>query len=344
MMADRDKGGDAAARKEFINSLKKACTRHLATNMKDAKVYHEHNVWKAVARALTREERDIKWQELLQVAPRQAEWLGRLEPNLWQTCEIVAHGFRSFGATTNNVGESTGFALLKTSPGTLCIRERSPPDCIHGLLDFLVKQSTRLRRSVTEGAGFMFIEPAIRLHVQERTQAPYYTVVQNGIGKWRVERNDKYRLVTFQAASEFGMLCECNLSFDRRVKCRHILAVELAEPDLCTTAPISSFYAMDRYAAAFQNYSLSMPSQNEMQEIGPGNFPSFIKPPIVKKGRGRPKKLRHRKWFESLRRAQRMVCNDAGDPNARACTICRVFGHNKRNCPDKELFKVESQS
>lgn len=78
-------------------------------------------------------------------APMQAQRLSQLDPLIWQTCELIQLGYSSFGATTSNVAESTGFKLLTRPPGKLSIRESSPGDCILRLCELLCEQSTKER-------------------------------------------------------------------------------------------------------------------------------------------------------------------------------------------------------
>jgi hypothetical protein len=115
--ADSEKGEISAFNTVFPEGHLTKCCRHLTPNMKDAKIYQDNVIWKEVAAALTFETRDEKWKKLYKIAPLQAEWLGRLDRTQWQTSEMLALGFSTFGATTNNIAESTGFKLLARPNG-----------------------------------------------------------------------------------------------------------------------------------------------------------------------------------------------------------------------------------
>ena len=87
------------------------------------------------------EELDVHCQKLLKEAPTQAAWLERsLLLHQWQQCEMLLLGHATFGSSTNNIAESTGFNLLVRPVGELSVREPGPADAIRGLCEILCKQ------------------------------------------------------------------------------------------------------------------------------------------------------------------------------------------------------------
>ena len=344
-MGDRDKGEKHAVEVEFPGASLSACCRHLIPNMREAHVFEDRYTWLKVAEALTREERDAQWNELQNKAPRQATWLERnLRPHQWQQCEMLLLGHATFGSSTNNIAESTGFKLLVRPVGELSVRERGPADAIRGLCEILCKQSAKKRSLVSKVCETKYTEKAIRLLFIEQREAMYYQVTSNGPNVFRVQRNNKFRDVMLCQSAELGAICSCMLPEAWRFKCRHILATEAHVTFLKNYPCISQLWSTDHFKNAFHDQELSMPMPHEIHSAGVGPFPKEIKAPLFKKARGRPRKKRLRKWFEGLRR--KMAKKDGRDPNhnVRSCTLCRCAGHDKRNCPARQFFSSQTMA
>ncbi len=344
-MGDRDKGEKHAVEQEFPGASLSACCRHLIPNMREARVYEDRYLWLKVAQSLTREERDAHWQELLKTAPKQAAWLERsLLPHQWQQCEMLLLGHATFGSSTNNIAESTGFKLLVRPVGELSVRERGPADAMRGLCEILCKQSAKKRSLVPTICEIQYTEKAIQLLFIEQQEAMYYQVSSNGPNVFRVQRNNKFRDVMLSQTSEFGAICSCMLPEAWRYKCRHILATQAHVTLLKNYPSISQLWSTDHFKNAFHDQELSMPTPHEIQSAGVGLFPSEIKAPPFKKTRGRPRTKRLRKWFEGLRR--KMAKRDGRDPsaNVRCCKLCRRAGHDKRTCPARQSFSSQTMA
>ena len=123
-----------------------------------------------------------------------------------------------------------------------------------------------------------------------------------------------------------------------RIKCRHILATEEHVPQLKSYESISEIYSSLHFKTAFENYELSLPTPQEIQAAGTGPFPPIVQAPQIKRGRGRPRIKRLRKWYEGLRR--KAAIKDGIDPmeKRRCCKLCRRIGHDRRTCPERQRF------
>ncbi len=135
----------------------------------------------------------------------------------------------------------------------------------------------------------------------------HYTVSTNDIDVFRVQSNNKLRDVVLSEHAEFGALCSCLLPEAWRIKCRHILATEEYVPQLKNYECISDIYLTQHFKTAFENYELSLPTPQEIQAAGIGDFPPIVLAPRIKRGGGRPRTKRLRKWYEGLRRKAVMV-------------------------------------
>jgi hypothetical protein len=207
----------------------------------------------------------------------------------------------------------------------------------------MCKQSATKRRNCEIVSRYQYTENPIRLFHIQREEAQHYTVTPNGINIWRTTRNAKYREVTISLESAFGIECGCLMTKDLHVKCRHILAVEREYPQLVKSGPIGKMYSSALFVSAFSSYSIAMPSTEEIAAAGPGEFPAIVTAPHMKRTRGRPRVKRLRKWYEGLRRKMSQKAGIDPGEERRACSHCRMVGHDVRHCPIKQEFSSQQQ-
>ena len=79
--------------------------------------------------------------------------------------------------------------------------------------------------------------------------------------------------------SEFSAQYSCLYQNDRQGKCRHIAATQRAFPEIGSAQNISDFFRSANYVNSFMGYTVSMPTEEEIQAAGFGNFNAEVKFP-----------------------------------------------------------------
>ena len=86
------------------------------------------------------------------------------------------------------------------------------------------------------------------------------------------------------------------------------------------------YYSVARFRAAYQGEIEPLTGKSQWPSVDPG---FVLKPPISKRGRGRPRKLRIKAATESGYQGKKKV--KTGGKNK--CKRCQELGHRQAGCP-----------
>jgi MULE transposase domain len=353
LRGDREKGEDNAAKKVFPNTPKGCCQYHLRKNMVKHHLFDNGRdtvIWTKVAQAMTKKERDDWWEMLVKEEPKQAEYLQKLDPIMWQTYEQLQAGVPTHDISTNNNAEQVCAKLMRSEVDELPIRMRTPAPMIRGILEMFCEQGRQMRET-SEKVQFdeiLYSDYALSIWCEENFESRYYSAVRVGPKEFAVRRTgiitDVVRHVSINVIDgEEHAICECNKQARDEVMCRHGMAVASSGTKgefkhLCKNA-IGKVWLNSTFIEAFSGISLVMPSPEEIHKCDGSMFPNpLLMPAKTKKTRGRPQKNRQTR-MPSLKRKIRKLLGIGKDTRTIHCTVCGEVGHNVKACPVRRQHK-----
>lgn len=321
---DACKGLENAVKVVFPNAEKRECIKHLMANFVKKfrdKVYSR--MWPA-ARAYEREIFDHHMSKIFAASVKVAPYLLEYHNLLWMRC-----GFNpdiKCDSITNNLAETFNSWIrdIKDLPIVQLV------DKLREKVMVLLKK----RRAI--GARLKGkILPAIiqELNVRSRGLGHLKT---RASGDWSAEvkdttKNDLRHVVKC-------LTCECTcLEWQHTGKpCRHALVV-LAAQKIKLEDFVHEYYSVARFRAAYQGEIEPLTGKSQWPTVDPG---FVLKPPISKRGRGRPRKLRIKACTESGYQRKKKV--QTGGKNR--CKRCQELGHRQAGCPLNGTKKRKSRS
>jgi hypothetical protein len=144
-------------------------------------------------------------------------------------------------------------------------------------------------------------------------------------GEWSAEVKDITKNDLRHVVKCLTHECTC-LEWQHTGKpCRHALVV-LAAQNIKLEDFVDNYYSVATFRAAYQGEIEPLTGKSQWPSVDPG---FVLKPPVSKRGRGRPRKLRIKACTESGYQGKKKI--QTGGKNR--CKRCQELGHRQAGCP-----------
>jgi len=146
-----------------------------------------------------------------------------------------------------------------------------------------------------------------------------------------------------KATPMFQLTCECLLSEETGIICRHIIRVAKSDHRFAhvLSYPCDDIWLNSRFIDCFKDFQVVMPSTVEVDQCSGDMFPGTFKIPKHVAQRGRPRTKRLKGFGEQQFKRKMRHLTGTGDRDTRQqCSVCRTVGHRKNVCPLRAEFKL----
>ena len=311
IFCDRHKGIIASSVQLGLKTM--FCTRNIIGKMRDAKtiklrIDQEGIIWR-IQKSQTREEYENALIRLREVNTSAAEYIESIDPAHWALYPHVSNT-PLYGWRTTNFVESEQSRSLQLRPRkclpfeffeTHVLLMASTISMRHGLIAKWLEEN----RQVTVRAENKMKNEMKFIHLY--TVIPSSPVILNVFNKV-----EKIRRVDLSEKT-----CTCSTFMQFHIPCRHILASLLHLQRMGEAFEFfSECYKVSTYQETFNNAKVLLPLYTELQRD------TSVKPSLIVKQAGRPRKRRIRSRGENRQRVFYTYsnCKTRGTHNRRSCT------------------------
>ncbi|KAJ9672503.1 hypothetical protein PVL29_025922 [Vitis rotundifolia] len=325
LISDRHAGINAAVRNPSVgwsppHAQHRYCLRHVVSNFNDK---FKNKVLKELAYRAGCQHQPRKYErymeELKRLDEKSLAWFSKLDTQKWTQAYDL--GYR-YGWMTTNIAECINRVLkgARMLPITALVQLT-----FYRCVSYFETRRAEIRARMA--AGDVYTTYAIEKFRRAEAKASGHTVtifhriqqtfeVITALHGFHMDKGRNKQVVKLNEGT-----CSCNKWQSFGIPCSHVLAVS-AHMRIDSWQFVDKYYRMDAYASSYAPEFNPIPHESYWPYP---DFPILHPDPTLMRDKGRPRSSRIRNEM------------DLKEPSVRVrCGLCKIAGHNRRNCPTKD--------